>query len=170
MHSLLNCLIIKMWISVNSECNAAVIYTTPLYNIHKETYSPSNKTSGACYVSELKTNEEETRDRRRQTSWLPCICVWRLWERCSTTNQPITQTTSNQLTLQLTLKMEGWRDLMLEERQTRIQSGVRAVLKHIITSITSFNYDRITNMCEECRHVSRCRNTHLQKTHTVTGK
>lgn len=156
-------------ISVNSECKGSVVNTTPLYNIHKHAHSPFTKILMAWYHAELKTNEEETRDRRRQTTRLPCRCVWRLWECCSTTDQPITQTTSSLLTLQLTPTMEGWWDLMLEEMQTTIQSDMHAALKHITTSITSFNYNRINNMCEECRHVSRCRNAHMQL-HTVTGK
>lgn len=137
---------IKMWISVNS-----VVNTTPLYNMQKHRHSPLTNILMACYHAELKTNGGETRDRGRQTSWLPCRWVWRLWECCSAANQSITQTTSSLLTLQLPPTMEGWWDLMLQEMQTTIQSDMHAALKHIITSITSYNYNRNTNMCEKCR-------------------
>ncbi len=116
---------IELWIY------ASVLYTTPLYNKHtwKYTNSASNKALIARYDPELKTNEGRTRDGRRQTSWLPCRCVWRLWERRSATNQPITQTTSSLLTLQLTPTMEGRWDLLLEEKQIRKQSDMPAALK-----------------------------------------
>lgn len=66
------------FLKMNTDYNASVLYTDPLYNIHKRTHSPSNKALIACYDPELKTNEGRTGERRRQTSWLPCRCVWRL--------------------------------------------------------------------------------------------
>lgn len=111
----------KCGFQLKSEHNASAPHAAPLYRIHKRPHSPSNKEPIACSDPELKTSEGRTRDSRRQTSWLPCRCVWRLWERRSATNQPITQTTSSLLTLQLTPTLEGRLDFLLEEKQTRKQ-------------------------------------------------